>query len=60
MTNATDVLMFLLIDIATERYNVWLKVVSIFRDAIIHFMDNVNLLNLNENLESAGSPFVLF
>lgn len=59
--NGAVVLTFLLIDISTDKYNIWLKVKSIFRDATINIMDNVNLLNLNENLESAGSSlFVLF
>lgn len=54
-------LTFLVTDIITDTYIVWQKVISIFRDAIIHIMDNVNILNLKENLELAGSSlFVLF
>jgi len=55
MANSAEVLTFLLVDIVTDRCIVWLKVISIFRDAIIHIMDNVNLLNLKEHLKSNGS-----
>lgn len=61
VTNAADVWPFLLIDMVTDRDIAWLNVTRIFRGAIIHIMDNVNLLNLKENLELTGSSlFMLF
>lgn len=56
LADGEDVLTFHL-DIVPYTYIVWLKGIHIFRDAIVHIMDNaINLLKLKENLELADSP----
>lgn len=60
VADGEDVLTFHLY-IVPDTYIVWLKVIHIFRGAIIHIMDNaINLLKLKENLELADSPLSSF